>query len=401
MLVSLAILLGVQVQPIKIETLFQDYFSGDSTRVARAQSALSDYDWKPEYKSQIWKAYSQAPIHKQLKADFDARIVKTADRTAPFKFRIVGTPNGKSMPLVFALHGGGSGPASLNNSQWDGMFNGYYRDKPESGPYIYCALRAPNDEWNGFYDDSISPLVERLILAFTLFGNADPQRVSITGASHGGYGTFVIAPKIPYRFASANASASAPTDGETEGVNLRNLYFTWMIGGKDNAYGRPERCQKFSENVKEWRTEYGGFEGGMTFLSETGHSVPDRDILRELLSVRRNPAPDKLIWVQSDNTLKNHYWLTDPNPKSGRRIYAEMTSSSITVVNSDAPALEFRLNLASTTKSFVIVWGKTSTKIQLQPYPANYCESLMALGDPDYASPFKIVIENPNLSQLN
>jgi len=393
---------AAQVQPINVDALLADYFSQDSRKRSRASEALALLPWTKEYESKTIAHYQKWAEHDSLKADFEKGIVKTDDRTAQFKFRIVGTPNGKPMPLVFALHGGGSGPPSLNNSQWDGMFNGYYRDKPESGPYIYCALRAPNDEWNGFYDDSIAQLIERLIFAFSLFGNADVNRVSITGASHGGYGAFVIAPKIPFRFASANASASAPTDGETEGINLRNLHFTWMIGGKDNAFGRPERCEKFADSVKEWREEHGGFEGGMTFLPETGHSVPDRDIVSDLLRIRRNSAPSKVIWVQTDERVKNHYWLTDPFPKPGRKIYAELTDKSVTIVNTDAAQLVIRIPtaIAVKAKTFTVVWGKSSTITTINLSLASFASTLASLGDPAYASPAEITVDNPNLNEL-
>ena len=33
----------------------------------------------------------------------------------------------------------------------------YYRDHPEAGGYLYVALRAPNDAWNGFYDVYVYP----------------------------------------------------------------------------------------------------------------------------------------------------------------------------------------------------------------------------------------------------
>src|SRR5262249_33509673 len=151
----------------------------------------------------------------------------------------------KGWALVIAMHGGGGAPKEVNDSQWKGMFERYYKDHPESGGYVYLALRAPNDEWNGFYDDAIVPLIDRLILQFVLFGDVDTDMVSILGASHGGYGAFVIGPKAPDRFYAIHASASAPTDGETMGENLRNTRFTYMVGSRDTAYGRAERCQKF------------------------------------------------------------------------------------------------------------------------------------------------------------
>ena len=64
------------------------------------------------------------------------------------------------------MHGGGGVPKDVNDQQWHKMFEQYYKDHPEAGGYIYLALRAPDDVWNGFYDDAICPMVERLIRQF-------------------------------------------------------------------------------------------------------------------------------------------------------------------------------------------------------------------------------------------
>ena len=125
---------------------------------------------------------------------------------------------------------------------------------PEAGGYVYLALRAPNDTWNGFYDDAICPLVERLIQQFVLFDDVNPDKVIPLGASHGGYGAFVIGPKIPYRFAAIHAAASAPTDGETRGENLRDVPFSITTGALDNGYGRIDRDRKFMAQIDDWRT---------------------------------------------------------------------------------------------------------------------------------------------------
>ena len=42
----------------------------------------------------------------------------------------------------------------------------YYRDHPEAGGYLYVAVRAPNDTWNGFYDVYVYPLIATLIGQF-------------------------------------------------------------------------------------------------------------------------------------------------------------------------------------------------------------------------------------------
>src|SRR5205823_7060885 len=117
------------------------------------------------------------------------------------------------------------------------------------------ALRAPNDAWDGFYFDKILPLIDTLIRQFMLFGDVDPDKVSLMGYSHGGYGAFFIGPKIPDRFAAFHSSAAAPTDGTISPRNLRNTRFTFMIGEKDTAYGRRKRCEAFAEAIQKLKEE--------------------------------------------------------------------------------------------------------------------------------------------------
>lgn len=399
MFASLAFLILSQAKPANIEASFAKAFSSNTEVQKQGREILAQLPWKDEYRDIAWQAYKTSPSHSNLKADFESKIIRTDDRSAPFKFRIVGTPKpGEKMPLVIALHGGGSGPKSMNDGQWDGMFSSYYKDQPDFAPYVYCALRAPNDEWNGFYDDSIAQVMERLILAFSIFGDVDPNRVVTTGASHGGYGNFVIAPKIPHRFSAANASASAPTDGETQGENLRNLYFTWVNGATDTAYGRADRVQAFDKLWQEWKAEHGGFNGGMTFLENTGHFVPDRDKVAELLLQNRNLTPDKLIWNQTDERVKTHYYLVDPAPKSGRRITLQLEGKSFIILCKDAEKLVLYPPTDIALKQMVVIWGKSSSTHTLTPSSATFAESLALYGDPNLASPYKIEVTNDDLS---
>lgn len=395
MLASIALIALTQAKQVNATDSFKAYFESSGSVKREWENNISAMPWKEEYRVEAWNGFKQADIHINIKTEFEEKLIRTVDRAAPFLYRVVGTPKiGQTMPMVIALHGGGSGPKEMNDGQWQGMFSNYYKDAPEQAPYVYCALRAPNDEWNGFYDDSIAQVMERLIFAFAISGNVDPNKVVTTGASHGGYGNFVIATKIPHRFSAANASASAPTDGETQGENLRNLYFTWVNGANDTAYGRADRVQAFAKKWEEWKAEYGGFNGGMTFLEGTGHFVPDREKPAELLQQNRNVAPDMLIWNQTDDRVKTHYYLVDPEPKSGRRITLSVQGKTISIVNSDAKKLTIFLPAQLAQKQMVVVWGKSSTSVTLEPSSLNFAESLLLYKDPYLASPYKIELTN-------
>src|SRR5262249_50689164 len=148
---------------------------------------------------------------------------------SPYTVKQVGKRPKQGWPLFIAMHGGGGVAKPVNDSQWKVMQK-YYKDQDSVEGYQYLALRAPNDVWNGFYDNYVPPLIINLIRQFLLFGDVDADKVFLMGYSHGGYGAFFIGPKIPDRFAAVHCSAAAPTDGTISARNLRNTRFTFMIG---------------------------------------------------------------------------------------------------------------------------------------------------------------------------
>ncbi|MGH7222352.1 MAG: transglutaminase domain-containing protein, partial [Gemmataceae bacterium] len=175
----------------------------------------------------VWEAYRAAPLHAEAKKAFEQNQVRFKQHLSPYVVRKVGKRPANGWPLVIAMHGGGGAPKEVNDSQWR-IMQRYYRDQPSVTGYQYLALRAPNDVWNGFYDDYVPPLVINLIRQFLLFGDIDSDKVYLIGYSHGGYGAFFIGPKIPDRFAAIHSSAAAPTDGTISPRSLRNTRFTFM-----------------------------------------------------------------------------------------------------------------------------------------------------------------------------
>ena len=229
----------------QLAELLADRFGADASKRDLASKLLSQIPFDETARRLAWEAYKKSPSHEKLREEWKAKTVATKDRESPYLWRHVGEKPKNGWALVIAMHGGGNAPKGVNDQQWHSMFDTYYHDHAEAGGYVYLALRAPNDTWNGFYDDAICPLVERLIRQFVIFDDVNPDKVCILGASHGGYGAFVIGPKMPDRFAAIHSSAAAPTPGETRGENLRDVRFTFMVGEKDTAYGRADRCQEF------------------------------------------------------------------------------------------------------------------------------------------------------------
>ncbi len=344
---------------------------------------------EPAVRAAAWDAYRAAPIHSQMKADFGAHQVRFGQYTSAYTVRAAGTRPASGWGLVIAMHGGGGAPKEVNDQQWREMQH-HYKDHPENGGYLYLALRAPNDTWNGFYDDYVYPLIANLIQQNTLFGDVDPNKVSLIGYSHGGYGAFAIGPKEPDLFAAIHASAAAPTDGETTAKTLRNTNFSVWVGEHDLMYDRLSRDQKFAAEVKALRGDRTDIYPVTTdIIAGHGHGdLPDRDLLAGMTTVVRNPVPRELTWLMTDTVITDFFWLQTKTPGKGREIDATCRGSKITVtttpdVKSAAVLLDSRLIDLSVPVDLTVN-GKHS---ELRPTPSlrTLCETLRERGDPERA----------------
>ncbi|MEC7583846.1 MAG: transglutaminase domain-containing protein [Planctomycetota bacterium] len=327
----------------------------------------------------------------QLQADFEAKVARAGGKESPYTVKEVGEKPDGGWPLVIAMHGGGGVPKKFNDSQWRHM-QIYYKDKPEVGGYLYVALRAPTDEWNGFYTDYFYPVIEKLIRQFVACGDVDPDRVIAIGYSHGGYGAFAVGPKLPHRFAAVHSSAAAPTSGQSSPVGLHSLDFSWMVGGKDNAYGRRERCESFAKEVDGLRAEHPGlYPCVFTLCEEHGHGgLPDRDLLGQLLPKERRATPLRLFWEPTDSVVDDHYWLHWPQPQKGQRLRAQLVD--------DGAGLQLELHglegveawldarLCNLQGEFAIVSSGEARQLRPDPSLKTLCRTMQQRGDPALAA---------------
>lgn len=344
-----------------------------------------------------WEAYRAAPIHSELKTDFDARQVRFEKHLSPYTVKTVGTRPTNGWALFIAMHGGGGAPQELNDSQWRHM-QIYYKDHPEAGGYLYVALRAPNNTWNGFYDTYVYPLIANLTRQFRLYGDIDPNKVFIMGYSHGGYGAYAIGPKMPDNFAAIHASAAAASDGETTPKTLRNTIFTAMVGEKDTAYGRYERNQKFAAAVEKLRGDRKDiYPVRVDIIAGNGHTgLPDRDLIKQMYPAVRNPVPTDLTWLQTDKVIRDFFWLRSDAPGKQREIDAlcrdnHITLTTSTNVTSATVLLDSRLVDLDQPVITEVNGAKATHK--LQPSLRVLAETLLRRGDPELA--FTATIELP------
>ncbi len=335
-----------------------------------------------------WEAYRSAPIHDDLRRDYDTHQVRFETHLSPYTIKTVGERPANGWPLFIAMHGGGGVAKAVNDSQWRVMQH-YYRDHPELGGYLYLALRAPDDTWNGFYTDYTYPLVDNLIRQFLLFADVDPNKVFLMGYSHGGYGAFAIGPKMPDHFAAIHASAAAPTDGETTAKTLRNTLFSYMIGEKDSMYGRLERCRKFNEAVQQLRgARTDIYPVVMQYIPGNGHTgLPDRDKIVEMYPAIRNPVPRELTWLMTDSVITDFFWLDVPHPAKGQEIDATCQNNFLHVSTTNVLSASVLLDgrLVDFSRPIGLECNGTTTYREVKPSLLTLCKTLQQRGDPELA----------------
>ena len=338
---------------------------------------------------QLAFAAFRAAEQKALQADFAANRVRAGDKESAYVCKPVGDKPAGGWPLVIAMHGGGGAPKEVNDSQWRHM-QIYYKDHPEAGGYLYCALRAPTDEWNGFYTDYFYPLLERLIRQFIVCGEVDPDRVIAIGYSHGGYGAFALGPKLPHRFAAVHSSAAAPSDGESSPVGLHTLKFSFMVGGRDTAYGRRERCEKFAAALADLQKQHPGqYPTTFTLVEKNGHTgLPDRDLLAQLVPLLRTALPTVLHWELTDGTVRDHYWLHTSEAVRGGRVDAALDAQRLTVAAKGVKGLTAWLDArqCDVGKPLDLVVDGAVSQRTLQPSLRVLCSTLLQCGDPALAA---------------
>ena len=376
----------------QVEQAAQTYFAASASERAKSkfpkavEKALSANE--PAVRAAVWAAYKRS-IAPTFEADFKANQVRSGKYVSPYIMKTVGTRPANGWPLFIAMHGGGGTAKEVNDEQWHGMAT-RYKDHPEIGGYKYLALRAPNDTWNGFYDDYVYPLIANLIEQQVVLNDVDSDKVFIMGYSHGGYGAYAIGPKMPDHFAAIHASAGAATDGETTPVTLRNTPFTAWVGEEDLAYDRLSRNQKFADQIVQLRGNRTDiYPDTVTVKMGYQHgNLPDRDLIPSMYPNVRNPVPRTLNWLQTDSVIHNFYWLHADNPAKEKRVDATCEANKVSVittpnVKSASVLLDGRLVDFGKPVSFNVN-GQTFAR-KVTPSFATLCQTMSERADPELA----------------
>lgn len=239
-------------------------------------------------------------------------------------------PAGKRS-LWISMHGGGGGPARMNDSQWQNQIKLY---QPKEG--IYLAPRAPTNTWNLWHQDHIDPLFNRLIENMVALRGVDPDKVYLMGYSAGGDGVWQLAPRMADRYAAASMMAGHPNEAKMLG--LRNLPFGIFCGEKDTPYKRNIVCAERMRKIADMAAadpDPAAYVHMTRLYQGMGHwmELKDAESLPWMASFTRKTWPRKIVWYQDDVTHDRFYWLEVPEGVATKdhRIDAEIKGQSITL----------------------------------------------------------------------
>lgn len=319
---------------INAPTSFLIVFALLTTSVSAKQEQSLTKEQAEQVASKLW-AEKTAASKAQLQEELDKEEIKFGDKTMKLLVKQFGQAPSSGAALYISMHGGGNTEARVNDQQWQNQIKLY---EPEEGYYV--APRAPTNTWNMWHEAHMDDLIDRLILAFVVCKNVDPNRVYLMGYSAGGDGVFQLAPRMSDRFAAVSMMAGHPNETKADG--LRNVPFALFMGGDDSAYNRNKLAEQWQEELARLAKEdVGGYEHFVQIYPKTGHwmKLKDREVLPWFKKFTRQAWPKKIVWLQDDRTHSRLYWLgVDKSlAKERTKVVAEVVGQEIRIVSEVGP----------------------------------------------------------------
>jgi poly(3-hydroxybutyrate) depolymerase len=271
----------------------------------------------------------------ERREEFEKRSLSIESKTLRWQERVYGPTPARGHSLWISMHGGGSGPATMNDQQWTNQVSLY---QLEEG--IYVAPRSPTDTWNMWHQDHVDWLFQRLIEDYVVLRGVDPDRVYLLGYSAGGDGVWQVAPRMADRFAAAAMMAGHPNEASLLG--LRNLPFAAFVGGDDSAYHRNQVVKdRIAELDRLAQADSGGYEHFGRVYPGLGHWMKkqDAEAIPWLAKHERQRWPQKIVWFQDDVLHHQFYWLNIPStvPVTERQKITAAVSGRTLSLEGDVP----------------------------------------------------------------
>jgi len=323
-----------------------------------------------------------------LKVNEQEKAIRQGELTMKYHYTIFGEEPKDGRSLWISLHGGGSAPQELNDSQWENQKRLY---KPAEG--LYLSPRAPWNDWDMWFKSPIDPMFEELIQTLVVTQNVNPDKVYLMGYSAGGDGVWRLAPRLADHWAAASMMAGHP--GEIQLLNVRNLPFTIWVGELDEAFKRNEETRTrgllldslHQQDPEGYVHEWHVVEGMAHWMK-----LKDSAAVPWMAQFKRNPYPSKIVWRQETVLRKMFYWLQAPTDelKHGKKVIAEIKGNDIVIEHCDYTSLTIYLNdkMVNLNKSVkVIMDGKVIFKGKLNRTEENIRKTLNERNDPSYVFP--------------
>lgn len=407
-----------------------------------ATSSVGDVSIKPEeapaLAQVLWAKFRVEQADDAVRRqELQTQRMQFAGKTMRYDIKRLGTRPAKGFPLYIALHGGGSGPPGLNDSQWEQM-KVYYASSVHDG--IYVAPRGVSDTWDLHSQAESYVLYERLIENMVALEDVDSDRVYVLGYSAGGDGVYQIAPRLSDRLAAADMSAGHPN-----GVNLRNTFgvpLLLQVGERDGAYGRNRITVAYDAKLEALRQAFPGAYTHETFVHvgrphnfydndprespypvfanpQKWLSAGDRTTVQRntnaiawLKGYTRNPWPSRVVWDLTTRADRRgngvwpmpghgqqHYWLdigehTAQTLGTDEIIASVDTVHNTVVVEKAKTYLKILLsgNMLDLSKTVHIRVGGQQLDVQARPTLQQQARTLLDRGDPQYIFEAQVVL---------
>ncbi len=160
----------------------------------------------------------------------------------------------KQWPLIFFLHGAGERGDDVNAMVQRGLVT---RMKKENAPYIVVTPQCPTNEW--WDPDSLMLILDEVEADYRI----DPERITITGLSMGGFGSWQLGQCYPEHFA---AIAPICGGGHPEAAARYVDLPVWAFHGTADSVVVPEASIEMVEAVNA-----AGGNAKLTLYPDTGH----------------------------------------------------------------------------------------------------------------------------------
>ncbi|MSR31015.1 MAG: alpha/beta hydrolase [Gemmataceae bacterium] len=345
----------------------------------------------------LWDHHASL-IKKERAGELKDKLLQEGELKMPFEFKTFGKKPAKGRSLWISLHGGGGAPSQVNDQQWKNQIHLY---APEEG--IYLAPRAPTNTWNLWHQAHIDTLFKRLIENLIVLQDVNPDRVYLLGYSAGGDGVYQMAPRMADTWAAAAMMAGHPNSVSL--LSLRNVPFSLQVGANDAAYSRNKVGKEYGEQLEKMhKDDPQGYPHLVKIREGMGHWMngQDKDALPWMTQFTRNPAPEKVVWMQTGIPHDRSYWLAVPNgqAKTGSLVVASRKGQAIEISQFQGVSkLLLRLNdtMADLDKEITVACkGKELFRGKAPRTVSNMVKTLAGRGDPRLVFEAEIAVELPS-----